>query len=148
MAAKVIIHAGLGAALSVTAIVVNLAVAIPWLTSAGVPLSSPGALAPVVAGSVVSAALFGAAGVGLGALLANQTAAIAVSLVWLLAVEGVVINILTAPGLRDWLPGGALATVAHGSGGPHLWAAAGCALIYTVGLVTTGTLRLARRDVT
>jgi hypothetical protein len=108
-------------------------------------------VARVVAGSVAAAALFGAAGAGLGALLANQTTAVTVSLVWLLAVEGLVVNITSTPTLHDRLPGGALGVIARGAGeGSHtpLWAAAGCAVAYAGALVAAGTRRLIDRDVT
>jgi len=151
MTAKVLVHAGLGAGLALVACAVSLAVSIPWLSSHDVPLAGLTDVARVVAGSVAAAALFGAAGAGLGALLANQTAAVTVSLVWLLAVEGLVVNITSTPTMHDRLPGGALGVIARGAGeGAHtpLWAAAGCAVAYTGALVAAGTRRLIDRDVT
>jgi hypothetical protein len=151
LTAKVLVHAGLGAGLALVACAVNLAVSIPWLASHDVPLTGPTDVARVVAGSVAAAALFGTAGAGLGALLANQTTAVTVSLVWLLAVEGLVVNITATPTLHDRLPGGALGVIARGAGeGAHtpLWAAAGCALAYAGALVAAGTRRLIDRDVT
>jgi ABC-2 type transport system permease protein len=151
LTAKVLVHAGLGAGLALVACAVNLAVSIPWLASHDVPLAGPTDVARVVAGSVAAAALFGAAGAGLGALLANQTTAVTVSLVWLLAVEGLVVNITSTPTLHDRLPGGALGVIARGAGeGAHtpLWAATGCAVAYAGGLVAAGTRRLIDRDVT
>ena len=108
LTAKVLVHAGLGAVLAVVACAVSLAVSIPWLTAHHVPLAGPADVARVVAGIVVAAALFGAAGAGFGALVANQTAAVTVSLVWLLAVEGLVVSITSTPTLHEWLPGGAI----------------------------------------
>jgi ABC-2 type transport system permease protein len=152
LTAKVFVHAGLGAGLAVVACAVNLAVSIPWLASHDVPLAGPTDVPRVVAGSVAAAALFGAAGAGLGALLANQTTAVTVSLVWLLAVEGLVVNITSTstPTLHDRLPGGALGVIARGAGEAHtpLWAAAGCAVAYAGALVAAGTRRLIDRDVT
>jgi ABC-2 type transport system permease protein len=151
LTAKVVVHAGLGAGLALVACAVSLAVSIPWLSSHDVPLAGLPDVARVVAGSVAAAALFGAAGAGLGALLANQTAAVTVGLVWLLAVEGLVVSITSTPTLHDWLPGGALGVIARGAGeGAHtpLWAAAGCAVAYTGALVAAGTRRLIDRDVT
>jgi hypothetical protein len=151
LTAKVLVHAGLGAGLALVACAVNLAVSIPWLSSHDVPLAGPTDVARVVAGSVAAAALFGAAGAGLGALLANQTTAVTVSLVWLLAVEGLVVNITSTPTLHDRLPGGALGVIARGAGeGAHtpLWVAAGCAVAYAGALVAAGTRRLIDRDVT
>jgi hypothetical protein len=66
-------------------------------------------------------------------LLANQTTAVTVSLVWLLAVEGLLVNITSTPTLYDRLPGGARGVIAREAvEGAHtpLWAAAGCAVAY------------------
>jgi hypothetical protein len=151
LTAKVLVHAGLGATLAVVACAVNLAISIPWLSSLDVPLTGPFDLARVVGGSVVAAALFGATGAALGALVANQTAAVAVSLVWLLAVEGLIVNITSTPTLHELLPGGALGVIARGTGEgapTPLWAAAGCAVAYVGAFVAAGTLRFTDRDVT
>jgi ABC-2 type transport system permease protein len=151
LTAKVLVHAGLGAGLAVVACAVNLAVSILWLSSHDIPLAGPTDIARVVAGSVAAAALFGVTGAGLGALLANQTTAVTVSLVWLLAVEGLVVNITSTPTLHDRLPGGALGVIARGTGEgarTPLWAAAGCAVAYAGALVAAGTQRLIDRDVT
>ena len=106
----------------------------------------------VLIGGVAAGALFGAAGAGLGALIANQTAAVTVSLVWLLAVEGLVVSFTSTPAIQRWLPGGALSTLAEGGSGPHaglqFWATAGCAVAYAATLIAAGALRIAHRDVT
>ena len=151
LTAKVLVHAGLGAMLAVVACAANVAVSIPWLSSHDVPLTGPADLALGGGGVVAAAALFGATGAGLGALVANQTAAVTVSLVWLLAVEGLVVTITSTPTLHEFLPGGALGVIARGTGeGAHtpLWAAAGCAVAYAGALVAAGTLRFTDRDVT
>jgi ABC-2 type transport system permease protein len=150
--AKVLVHAGLGATLAVVASAVNLAVAIPWLSFEGIPLGGPIDAIRVLLGGIAAAALFGAAGAGLGVLLGNQTAAVGISLVWLLAVEGLVVSLTSTPTLHEWLPGGALSVVARGGAGPHagvpLWVAAGCAVAYAGVLAAAGTLRFINRDVT
>jgi ABC-2 type transport system permease protein len=152
MTAKVVVHAGVGATLAVVASAVNLAVAIPWLTSQGSPLGGPMDMIRVLLGGIAAAGLFGAAGAGLGALVGNQTAAVTISLIWLLAVEGVVVSLTSAPTLHLWLPGGALNVIANGGIGPHTgpprWAAAGCAVAYAGTLAAAGTLRLTNRDIT
>jgi ABC-2 type transport system permease protein len=149
VAAKVLVHAALGAVLALIACAANLAVSIPWLTARQVALASPGDVAQVVAGVVAAAALFGAAGVGVGALITNQTAAVTVSLVWLLAVEGLVVTLTSTPTLHDWLPGGALGLVARGAGGgAEMWAAAGCAIAYAGALIAAAAFRFVHRDVT
>jgi ABC-2 type transport system permease protein len=149
--AKVLVHAGLGATLAVVACAVNVAVSVPWLTFHDVPLGGPADLALVVGGGIVAAALFGAIGAGLGALVVNQTAAVTVSLVWLLAVEGLVVSMTSSSTLHELLPGGALGVIARGTGeGAHtpLWAAAGCAVAYAGAFVAAGAVRFTDRDVT
>jgi hypothetical protein len=151
LTAKILVHAAIGAVLAVVACAVDLGVSLPWLSSQDVPLAAPAAVGQVVAGVVVAATLFGAAGAGLGALVANQTAAVTISLVWLLAVEGLVVTMTSMPTLHEWLPGGALGVVGRGTGeGAHipLWAAAGCAVAYPAALVAAGTRRLVHRDIT
>ena len=151
LTAKVVVHAGLGALLAIVAAAVNLAVAVPWLSAQGVPLSGPVDVAQVLIAGVAAGALFGAAGAGLGALIPNQTAAVTVSLVWLLAAEGLVVS-LTSSGINRWLPGGALSAVAQGGSGPdaslQFWATSGCAVAYIATLIAAGALRFVHRDVT
>ena len=149
--AKVLTHAGLGTMVALIATVVSLAVAVPWLNARGVPPSDAAELAKVLAGGVIAAAVFGAVGAGLGALIANQTAAIAISLVWLLAVEGLLVDITSKPTLHNWLPGGALGVVSTGgssAAGVTLLTAAGCAVAYAAAFVAAGARRFVTRDVT
>jgi hypothetical protein len=121
-------------------------------SSHNIPLGGPVDTIRVLVGGIAAAALFGAAGAGLGASLGNQTAAVGASLVWLLALEGLVVSLTSTPTLHEWLPGGALSVVAGGGVGRHtglpLWVAAGCAVAYAGALVAAGTLRLINRDVT
>jgi ABC-2 type transport system permease protein len=151
VAAKVLVHSALGALLAVVAAAVSLAVAIPWLSSQDVPLSRPLDVAQVLVGGIAASVLFGAAGAGLGALVTNQTSAVAVSLIWLLAVEGLVVSFTSTPTLYERLPGGALAAVSQGGLGPdaglQFWAAAGCSVAYAGALVAAGARRLVHRDI-
>ncbi|HWC12117.1 MAG TPA: hypothetical protein VG455_12945 [Acidimicrobiales bacterium] len=76
---------------------------------------------------VLVASLYATIGAAVGALVRNQTAAVAGALIWVLAVENVVPLVLRSPGLKRWLPGGAVDRLLHvadplaGTGGP--WAA-------------------------
>jgi hypothetical protein len=145
--AKVLAHAGLGATVALIATVVSLAVVVPWLDARGVPISDAAELAKVLAGGIIAAALFGAAGAGLGALIPNQTAAIAISLVWLLAVEGLLVDITSKPALHNWLPGGAIGVVS--SGGSAATAVSMLAAVgYVVAFVAAGARRFVTRDIT
>jgi ABC-2 type transport system permease protein len=153
VAAKALVHAGLGAALAAAACAVSLAVAIPWLAAKHVPLALGGShLIAVVPGSIAAAALYGALGVALGTLVSNQTAAVTIGLVWLLAVEHLLVAVTSTPNLAHWLPGGTLALLARG-GASHShplapWAAALLAATYTIAATGTAAHRFARRDLT
>lgn len=106
--AKLIAYALNGIAFGIATIVLAIAIALPWLSAKNVDVSLgsngiPGTLVGVAAGVAVYALL----GVGLGALLRNQIAAVVGALVYLFVVEGLVGNL---PGIRDyykWFPGGA-----------------------------------------
>ncbi len=64
-------------------------------------------------GLVVSTALYASLGVSIGALIRNQTAAAAVVLIWLLAVEGLVGNLLGGYEFVRWLPAAAGRALVH-----------------------------------
>lgn len=59
-------------------------------------------------GVAVAAVLYGLAGVGLGLVLRDQTAAVALALAWVGIAEGVVPVVVRRPWLFRWLPGGAV----------------------------------------
>lgn len=85
VAAKTIAMAIIGVGMAVVACAVTLAIALPWLATKNVHpalLSSDVALVLVGASAVIS--LFGLIGVGVGAILRNQVAAVLGSLTWLL----------------------------------------------------------------
>ena len=107
LAAKLLAHALLGAALGLLGIAVTLAVALPWLRAKDVelPLGEREHLL-ILAGVLGSALLWGALGVALGGLVRNQVLGVVGALVWVLIVE----NILGALLLQDeapYLPGSA-----------------------------------------
>lgn len=106
--AKLISYAIVGVGYGIATILLVLAIALPWLSAKNIDVSLgsngiPGTLAGVGAAVAVYALL----GVGLGALLRNQIAAVVGALVYLFVIE----QILSAvPVVRDyykWLPGGA-----------------------------------------
>jgi hypothetical protein len=77
----------------------------------------------------------------------NQTAAVTVALVWMLAVEGLLPNILRIDSLGRWLPWGTVKAVTQWDGA--LPAAAGAALLvsYVAALLLAGAAMVHRRDV-
>ena len=92
-----------------------------------------------VAALIVTAALHGIAGVGLGELLRNPAAAVGVVLGWIFVVEGIVPVVLRQPDFGRWLPGGAIQSALEPSvGGVALLA------VYAVAVLALGGLRASR----
>jgi ABC-2 type transport system permease protein len=96
-----------GAVMGVLSIAVSATIAVPWLLASGVEINADGTALRVAGGLVLSTALYGSLGVSIGALLRNQTAAVAAVLAWLLAVEGLIGDLLGRSGLLRWLPAAA-----------------------------------------
>lgn len=151
--AKLIAYALAGIGYGVTTIVVAIAIALPWLSGKNIDVSLgsngiPGTLLGVVVGVAVYALL----GVGLGALIRNQIAAIVGSLVYLFVIEAFVANI---PKVRDYykyFPGGANSSLTNATQ-PNvnlLEPYQGGLLLVAYGLVfaVLGTWLAMRRDVT
>ena len=108
-----------------------------------------GSVAGVLAGCIVGTALSGLVGVGLGALLRNQTLAIVVTLVWLFVVESMLIAFATDIG--RWLPGGAASALAGTDVGKGdllpAWGAAVLFAAYGIAFAAAGSRFVLRRDV-
>ncbi len=111
--AKLAAHSITGAAMGVLSLTVSAAIAVPWLHSSGVDIQVGGDAVRVAAGLVVSTALYASLGVSIGALIRNQTAAAAVVLIWLLAVEGLIGNLLGSSEFVRWLPAAAGRALVH-----------------------------------
>ena len=152
--AKALVGMLAGVVLGAIAIVLALAIAVPWVSARGASFELGDAeLWKRVLGVLLAAALSGALGVAVGALVHNQLAAVVGALAWFFVAEPLVggaFSLLGAPGVGRYLPGSATnALMEWGEG--HLlagWAA----LVVTTGYVlvfgTLGLLRTARRDVT
>jgi ABC-type transport system involved in multi-copper enzyme maturation permease subunit len=149
--AKVVAMALVGAGLGAAASVLTVVVALPILAAKNVNVPLLGAdVGPVLAAVVVSTTLFAIIGVGVGALIRNQVAAIVAALVWELVLEAILVGLV--PSVGKWLPGGAGRALAREtvSGGSLLPAWAGGALLLAYGLAfaAIGTRFVVRRDIT
>lgn len=113
--AKLVTQSIVGAILATAAGIVSVVGGWVYLSGEGVDVfAAPvGEIALAGLGVVAGGALFGAIGVGIGALVRNQTAAIAGILVWILAVEGILPMVTRSPGLRDWMLTGASSRLFH-----------------------------------
>jgi ABC-2 type transport system permease protein len=101
---KLAAHAITGVLLGLASLTVTLAIGLPWLAASGIELDVGLETARIALGVIVSSALYGALGVSIGALVRNQTAACAVVLTWLLAIEDVIGNVFHESEFLRWLP--------------------------------------------
>ncbi len=150
VAAKLAAYMLAGIAVAVLTLAVTMAVALPWLSAKGLAVSVlDGDLGRALAGTLLAAGLCGLLGVGVGALVRNQVAALVGVLVWVVVVEGLLLNLLNAPSLGKWLPS-AVAAALTNPGGDHLsrWAAALLFAAYGFAFALAGTRFVVRRDIT
>lgn len=148
--AKLAAYALAGIVVAALALAVTTAVAVPWLSAKGLSVSVlDGEVGRALAGTLLAAGLCGLVGVGVGALVRNQVAALVGVLVWVVVVEGLLLNLLNAPELGKWLPSAAAAALTNPGGG-HLSRLAGGLLFaaYGFAFALVGTRFVVRRDVT
>ena len=148
VAAKIAAAALGGAAVAVFADVVGYGLSALWIAGRSIPshLGTRDTLA-VLGGIVLAAALAGALGVGYGAILRRQTAAIVVVFAWLLIGE----PLLAITGVQRFAPGHALAAVvAGGHRSAELlgfWAGLAVTLVYIGVTAVVGTTAVRNADV-
>lgn len=148
VAAKVAAGALAGAALGLAATLLTFAVAVPWLAAEGVAVAYGGADVWLPAlGGVAVTALYVPLGVGVGALLPNQVAAICASLGWVFVLEPLLLQFL--PDVGRWVPGGAAAALLRAPLPELLPAWSGGLLFaaYAAALALAGAAALTRRDI-
>jgi ABC-2 type transport system permease protein len=140
---------GIGVALANA--ILTLAIALPWLSARHVDLGSHvGDVVVVLLGATASTAIGGMVGVGIGALLTNQTLAITTTLIWTFVVETILISF--ASGIGKWLPGAAASTmsgVAPPGDATYLpiWGAALVFTAYGLAFAALGGRLIVRRDI-
>jgi ABC-2 type transport system permease protein len=148
VAAKLVSAALAGALLAMLSGAFAWGFAALLLSARSVPLHlGSSAVLRVVLGTIGAAAIAGALGVGFGASLRRQTAAVVVALVWLLVGE----PLLGIAGVQSYAPGHAIASVVEaGEQGSDLlsfWGGLGVALVYVAALAVAGTALVKGADV-
>lgn len=117
MTAKMITYAITGAIYAVVAILVQVAVAVPWLSSKDVTVDfGNGDVQHAIVAVFGVVALFGIVGLGAGALMRNQIVAVVVGILFLLVIENITLAI---PGVRSvwpYTPNGASQAIMHTTG--------------------------------
>jgi ABC-type transport system involved in multi-copper enzyme maturation permease subunit len=112
VAAKVIGYLLLGAAYALAGLLLCMLIALPWLNAKGIDVGTTGGgVSRYLLGSVLIGALFAVFGVGFGALVKNQAAAISVSLVLMTIVSGMIAAIPHVRAIYPYSPGGAAAAI-------------------------------------
>lgn len=149
LGAKLVATAGAGIALSLAAVAISLTVGVPILIVKGIEVTwSAGALALVVGRLLGATVLWTALGVGLGLAVKHQVAAIAGTLVWVLAAEGILSGLV--PNIAKYFPGAAGFAVVGINPTQVLTPALGALLLggYAGVAVVAGAMLMQRRDIT
>jgi ABC-type transport system involved in multi-copper enzyme maturation permease subunit len=149
--AKLITYLIAGIGYGIACTIVCFAIALPWLSAKDLHIGGQG-VPQVVLGAIAAIAIYTALGVGVGALVRNQIAAIVGTLVYLFVLEGILSNI---PHVRDyyrWFPGGAAQALAGSSStNTHLfdqWQGGVLFAAYAFAFALAGRYLAVRRDVT
>jgi ABC-type transport system involved in multi-copper enzyme maturation permease subunit len=148
--AKTIAMAIVGAGIAVIATAVTLTVSLPWLAAKGIhPTLLSSDVAGVLLGSAAVMVLFGLIGIGLGAIIRNQVAAVVGALAWLLIVENLLVGLF--PAIGKWLSFGASGSLIGSvdAGGDLLPVGAAALLLlgYGAAFIAAGIRLTATRDV-
>ncbi|MGH3758387.1 hypothetical protein [Actinophytocola sp.] len=150
--AKVLTYALAGIAYGLVVVAFAIALALPWLAAKDIDISLsangiPGALGGTVAGLAVYAVL----GVGVGALVRNQIAAIVGSLVYLFVIEAFAASLPTIRDYYKYFPGGAnsalTGTTQPGTTLLEPWQGGALLVAYGVVFAFAGSWLAVRRDV-
>jgi ABC-2 type transport system permease protein len=151
--AKLITYALVGAAYGIACIAVVTAIAWPWLSARGIdPTLVGNGIPATLAGVIAAVTAFAVLGVGLGALLRDQVAAVVGLLVYLFVAEPIVTRI---PALHDWtvyLPGPSASALTQitltDQDFLQPWQGGAVLAIYGLTVAATGLWRTTRIDLT
>lgn len=112
IAGKMITYALVGAAYAAICLLVQLAIALPWLSAKNIDVSLGSHHMPrALSGVFAVVALFGIIGLGIGALLRNQVVAVTVGVIFLLVLENILVAIPVVKHVYPYLPGGGISAI-------------------------------------
>lgn len=151
--AKLISYAVSGIGFGVATVALAIAIAVPWLGAIDVDLSLTSNGVPgTIAGVFAAVALYALVGIGIGALVRNQIAAIVGALVYLFLIEAFARGIPVVRDYYQYLPGGASESLTATSDPvvPFLepWQGGLVLVGYAVVFALLGSWLSVRRDVT
>ena len=155
--AKLALHFVTGLVLGVLCIGAALAVGVPWMSARGMEVDvGSDSTVRIIVGGMVTVAIFGIIGVGVGALLRNQVAAVVGLIIYLFLIEGILSAIPKVQEAYPYLPGGAAAGLIR-TEDPNVqspvellepWQGGLLLLAYGLIFAILGSLLTVRRDVT
>lgn len=156
--AKLVTYLVTGLLLGVLTVVLALAVATPWLKGRGIDVDlGASSTMRIIIGGIIASGIWGVIGIGVGALLRNQVAAVVGIVLYRFLIEGILSAIPKVKSAYPYLPGGAtnsLLTTADPNVNDstlHLlspWAGGLLLLAYGLVFAIVGTMLTVRRDVT
>lgn len=109
VAAKLVAVVLAGAVFAVLSVLLALVLSYALIAVRGGDAVLDGTVVEVLAGCLLVLVLYGPIGIGVGALVRNQIAAVVVTLAWMFVVEQLLVALL--PEIGKWTPGGATAAV-------------------------------------
>jgi ABC-2 type transport system permease protein len=110
--AKMITYAIVGALYAAVCLLIQLAIAVPWLSADDIDYSlSADHIPRALIGVFAVVAIFGIIGLGAGALLRNQIVAVTVGVIFLLVLQNVLIAIPGVKHAYPFMPGGATGAI-------------------------------------
>jgi hypothetical protein len=156
LTAKLVSYFLFGAAFGLVTVVVTAVVAVAALAIRGGSTSLLDNDVPLIlGGTVLAMALYALVGLGLGALIRNQIAAIILAVGWVQLVEGIIT--VAVPQVGQWLPAGAVRAITlttsafGGSGGLDTlppWGGVLLLLTYGLAFAAIAMITTVRRDIT
>jgi ABC-type transport system involved in multi-copper enzyme maturation permease subunit len=147
VAAKAVACALLAPVVAVGLMIVPLTIG---TLSGAIELTLDERFARLLGGELLMFACWALLGVGVGAVIRNQTAAVVVPLLWFGIVETLLPSYPALLWLHPWLPGALTGAIGGDDslGGLSAWAALVVFLAYALLLLLVGARRIARLDVT
>ncbi|GLW62240.1 ABC transporter permease [Actinomadura rubrobrunea] len=156
LAAKLVSYFVFGLGFGLATVLATVAVAVPGLAIRGGSASLLDHDVPtILGGTVLAMGLYALVGLGLGALIRNQVAAILVAVGWVQIVEAIVT--VAVPQVGQWLPGGAVRAVTRTTGGfggldelntLPVWGGVLLLLAYGLVFAAIAAVTTVRRDIT
>jgi ABC-2 type transport system permease protein len=153
IAAKLLTYALVGLGYAILSALLLIAMALPWLSAKNITVSlTANRLPQVFLAAVIVVAIYGIVGVGVGALIRNQIAAISITLVYLFVLEGLLSVIPGVKNAYKFLPGGAANALTQVTNNNtellQPWQGGLILVAYGVGFAVLASWLTIRRDVT